>query len=108
MDVFLDVTTLEATGATKTIDIGTLSTDSGDADGFLDGASVAAAGIIRGSLTNAAVTRGVLLTDDEDGAGAWVPMPCVAPGSLSVTYTFGANDFAELVATINIVLIRLA
>src|SRR3990167_1491907 len=38
LDVFVDVTTAESTGSTKTIDVGLLASESGgDADGFLDG-----------------------------------------------------------------------
>src|SRR6056297_1861115 len=43
-DVFLDVTTAEVTGTTKTINVGTDSTDSGDADGYLAGVSVSTTG----------------------------------------------------------------
>lgn len=46
--VLLEVKTAEATGSTKTIDVGLLSSESGgDADGFLDGISTAATGIIQ-------------------------------------------------------------
>ncbi|MCH8290217.1 hypothetical protein IH992_03820 [Candidatus Poribacteria bacterium] len=71
LDVFLDVTTAEATASTKTIDVGLLASESGgDADGFLDGISTGATGLQRGipTLTTgsnevyfASTTRGVLL-----------------------------------------------
>lgn len=98
--VYLEVNTAEATGGTKTIDVGTLSTDSGNADGFLDGVSVAATGMVKGTLLNTGQTLGALLSVDEGGTGELVPEPCVAPGSQSVTYTLGSDDFAELSANI--------
>ena len=101
LEAFLDVTTLEATGATKTVDVGFLNAgESGDEDGLLDGASVAAAGLIGPSLANGAVTRGALLREDEDGAGAYVPSRDYTAGTRSITYTLGAADFAEMVANI--------
>lgn len=98
--VYLDVQTAEATGGTKTVDVGTDGSGSNDPDGWLDGASVAATGIVAGSLTSGAQTLGALLHEDEDGAGALVPMPDVASSGESITYTLGSNDFAELVANI--------
>lgn len=68
-DVYLDVSVGESTAATKTIDIGLLSSETnGDADGLLDGvstASTALAGPVQGStaISAAARTRGVLLLD---------------------------------------------
>jgi hypothetical protein len=45
---WINVTTAEATGATKTLDVGILSSESGgDADGFLDGVSVASTGVVQ-------------------------------------------------------------
>jgi hypothetical protein len=88
--VFIKVRTAEVTGSTKTIDVGLLSSESGgDADGFLDGVSTAATGIISPALTNGARTQGLLLTDDEDGSGALVPMPYVVTTAVSLTYTHG-------------------
>lgn len=74
--VFVEVTTAEATGATKTLDVGLLSSESGgDADGFLDGVSVATTGLKKGVFASTAGsnntyvgaaathTRGALLTE---------------------------------------------
>ena len=124
LDVWLDITTEETTGGTKTVDIGTLSTDSGDADGFADAISVAAAGrinseaVISGTGANAfwnTNTRGALLSifqqgaaGDADNGGIYARIPCVDPGSLSVTYTLGSDDFAELVANICILYVEIA
>lgn len=51
-DVFLNVRTAEATGATKTVEVGLLSSESGgNASGFLNGVSVAATGPVVGAAT---------------------------------------------------------
>ena len=124
LDVWLDVTTLETTGGTKTIDVGTLSTDSGDANGFCDAISVAAAGrinaeaVISGAAADAfwnTNTRGVLLSifqqggdGNLDNAGLYARIPCADPGSVSVTYTLGSDDFVQLVANICILYVEIA
>jgi hypothetical protein len=95
--VYLDITTQEATGATKTVDIGV---SSGDEDGFLDGVSVASAGVVKGTLASAGQTLGALLRVDEDGAGALVPESDISSGGATICYTLGSNDFAELVGNI--------
>lgn len=60
--VYLDVATAEATASDKTIDVGLLSSETaGDADGFLDGASTAAANVVSGNMVASARTLGVLL-----------------------------------------------
>jgi hypothetical protein len=122
LDCWVDVTTKEDTGTHKTIDVGTLSGDSGTADGFLDGASVAAVGVIKGegATTGSAgskywsgTTKGALLALYEVGSsdtdeGYFVPVPCVSPGSLSVSYTLPAIDYVELVANIVIMYVEIA
>jgi hypothetical protein len=56
-DVFLNVLTAETVGATKTTEVGILSSETGgNAAGFLNGISVAATGLVRGVAT---VTTGV-------------------------------------------------
>ena len=51
-DAYVEVIAAEATGATKTLDVGLLSSESGgDADGFLAGIDVSTTGIKRGSFT---------------------------------------------------------
>lgn len=122
LDVFVDVTTAEATGATKTLDVGLLSSESGgDADGFLDGVSVAATGLVRGAValdggsaywnTN---TRGVLLSNfvqgtDGDDRGLYNEKPhlSTAVTAKSVTFTAGSADFAEFRGAIYILYIEL-
>ncbi|RJE47673.1 MULTISPECIES: hypothetical protein [unclassified Dehalobacter] len=47
--VLINVTTAEATGTTKTINIGTATADSGDPDGFIAAASVAAVAAVKGA-----------------------------------------------------------
>lgn len=105
LNVWVDVITFEATGTTKTIDIGLLSSDTGgDADGFVDGLSTAtAAGIRKGTLLNSGQTLGAYLRVDESGAGVLVPEPHVAGSVVAkrVTYTLG-SEHTELVANIYI------
>lgn len=103
-NTFLDVTTQEATGATKTVDIGI---SGGDEDGLLDGSSVAATGVIIGTLASGAQTLGALLSVDEDGAGALVPQQYSAGGS-TICYTLGSADFAELVGNVIVEYIEVA
>jgi len=107
LGVFVDVTTAEATGTTKTLDVGTLSSDSGTADGFLNGISVATTGLKKGTLASAGQTLGSLLYVDEGGTGELVPEMSIAPGSVSVTYTAGDSDWAEFRGDIYIIYIEI-
>ena len=95
-NVWILVQTEEATGATKTVDIGV---SGGDEDGFLNGVSVAAAGIVKGTLLNSGQTLGALMSVDEGGTGELVPEPYVCAADTTLCYTLGSDDFAELVAT---------
>ena len=108
LNVYVDVITAESTGATKTIDVGTDGSGSNDPDGWLNGVSVAATGIVKGTLVNTGQTLGALLSVDEDGSGALVPEVDVTSGGEEITYTFGSNDFAELVANIIIHYVEVA
>lgn len=108
LGAFVDVTTAEATGTTKTLDVGLLSSESGGvADGFLNGVSVATTGIKKGTLASTGQTLGSLLSADESGAGALVPEPHVIGTAVSVTYTAGSNDFAEFRGDIYVVYIEM-
>lgn len=113
--VYLRVKTAEATGATKTINVGTLSTASGDADGFLAGVSVAATGLVGPAITEttgvnevyiSASTHGALLADQELGTdvagntGFINSRSDISSGGKVVTWTPGGNDFAEFEADI--------
>ncbi len=98
-NVFLYVKTAEATGTTKTIDVGTQGT-SNDPDGYLDGVDVSSTGLVKGTLLNTGQTLGLLLTADEDGAGALVPEPDISAGGDEISWTPGSSDFAELEAEI--------
>lgn len=90
----VDVLTLDAT---ETIDVGTLTGDSGDPDGFLDGASVATATHEKGTLLNSGVTLGNLLkVQDSINAGDAAPEASSASEGKSVSYTLSAGtDTAE-------------
>jgi len=95
--VYMDVITAEATGATKTLNAGTDSTSSGDADGFLVGVSVAAIGLVKGTLVDGGVTLGALLFV-ESGTGADVanaPEADITSGGKAVSWTPGSADWAE-------------
>lgn len=124
LDVWLDVTTVEATGTTKTLDVGLLASESGgDADGFLKGVSVASTtGIKRGvpTLTTgsnevyfASTTRGALFaaltagTDNAGDVGTYFEKPHLA-GSVtakSISYTSASANFAEFRGAIYILYI---
>lgn len=106
LDVFLDVTTLEAA---KTVSVGTKSSEAGgDADGFIVTASLAATGIIYpgpvlDGTNNWFVTdtRGALLSKfvaganaDDRGLYASVPYASTANTAKSVTYTASAASTA--------------
>lgn len=86
----IDVVTIDAT---EDIDVGTLSTDSGDADGFMDGVSVAVAGYIKPTLLAAGDTMGALLSVlDSANAGDDAPEQDVSMIGKQVTYTLSAGS----------------
>jgi hypothetical protein len=118
-DVWVEVVTAEATGTTKEIDVGLLSSESGgDTDGFIDGLSVATTGhkvttqTITTGLQNTylnATTRGALLRDfvqGEDvsngGDGMMVQKPHIIATAKSLVYQLGSANFAELRAVIHV------
>jgi hypothetical protein len=79
------------TDATETIDVGTLSSASGDADGFLALASVATAGLVKGSLTVTHTLGALLKVQDSANAGDAVPEPSTASAGKVITYTLTAG-----------------
>jgi len=110
-DSFIRVTTLEATGTTKTVDVGV---SGGDEDGILDGISVAALGNILGKPTYttgsndtyfASSTVGALLAvkkiagaDVVGDNGVYVVEPYQCPAATTICYTLAAADYAEMEA----------
>lgn len=121
-EVLINVLTAEATGTTKTLDVGLLSSESGgDLDGFLDGVSVAATGLVGAAHTIttgsnntyfASSTAGVLLIDKVagedtaaggDGVAARKPHLTSSVTAKSISVTPGSNNFAELLADIYVV-----
>lgn len=108
LDVFLDVTTAEATGTTKTLDVGLLDSETGgDPNGFLDGVAVGSVGLVKGTLASGGQTLGALLSVDESGAGVLVREPHVIEGNAkSVSYTASAADWAEFVGDLYIVVME--
>ncbi|WOF74140.1 hypothetical protein QMT40_001787 [Parvibaculaceae bacterium PLY_AMNH_Bact1] len=86
----VEVVTLDAT---ETIDVGTDSGDSGDADGFVDGASVATAGLVKATLDNAAPTLGTkLFVQDSANAGDDAPEIDVSQAGKEITWTLSAGS----------------
>ncbi len=92
-DVILQVTTGEASG---TIDVGTLSTASGDADGFLDGEALDNTGLVQHNnydATAANNTLGVLLVESDitgDVTAGYYSIPTgylIPTGGKVLTYT---------------------
>ena len=95
--IYLEVGTAEVTGTTKQVDIGV---SGGDEDGLLDGVSVAATGVVQGTLLNSGQTLGALMSVDEDGAGALVPQPYVCAAETTIAYSLAAADYEEMVARV--------
>lgn len=87
-DVFLNVITVDAT---ETVDVGTMGT-SNDPDGYLDGASLATAGLVYGSLADGAVTRGALLFEITEATTAAARKPDITAGGDPVSYTCSAGS----------------
>ena len=92
-----DVWVYVVTNASATIDIGLLSSASGDADGFLDGEDLTTAGWVNHNLVDATaanITLGVLLDEvqikDATGTAVYTPIKTpyvVGATAKSVTYT---------------------
>lgn len=83
---------VKAIDAGITIDVGTLSSASGDADGFVDGVSVATLGYVKGTLLNTGVTLGALLkVQDTANAGDAAPEQSTVSIGKQVTYTLSAG-----------------
>lgn len=130
LDVFLKVTAAEATGTTKTIDVGLLSSETGgDADGFIDGLSVAATGIKQpnfvltvgsnetylgaaathtlGALFTGGLSAGTDLATDV-GTAFKKLHAADAVTAKSVSVTVGSANFAEFEGSLFIRYIRLS
>lgn len=89
-NVAVDVVTIDAT---ETIDVGTDSGDSGDANGFLSAASVATAGYIKGSVIAGSPTLGAkLFVLDSANAGDDAPEQDVSQIGKEVSYTLTAGS----------------
>lgn len=121
LDVLVDVTTAEATGATKTIDVGLKASESGgDADGFAVGLSVSSAGLKRGQATVtagvfSANTRGAMLSDyavgtnaDDRGLYREKPFRSDSVTAKSVVYTAGSNDWVEFRGSLILIYVEVA
>jgi len=94
-NVAVDVVTVDAT---ETIDVGTNSADTGDADGFIDGLDVATAGLIKATLLASGDTMGALLSVlDSANAGDDAPEQVVTLKEVSYTLSAGADTFAGFI-----------
>ena len=87
-EVYINVITVDAT---ETVDIGTQGT-SNDPDGYLDAASLATAGIVRGSLADGAVTLGALLFEITEATTAAARNFDVTAGGDPISYTCSAGS----------------
>lgn len=82
-----------AIDATEDIDVGTLSSDSGDADGFIDSVSVAVAGFVKPTLLASGDTMGALFSVlDSANAGDDAPEGDVSMQGKTITYTFSTGS----------------
>lgn len=97
--------TVGAADSGITIDVGTDSGDSGDADGFMDGVSVATLGLAKATLANGGVTLGELMyVQDSANDGDEVPEGHVSAGK-AITYTLsGSPDTASGVINLPVLL----
>lgn len=123
-DVFLNVTTAETVGGTKTVEVGILSTEGGgNAAGFINGASVAATGLVRAKATvttgvnthfYASTTRGVFLANffagadvlGQEGLNYETPFLTSSIVGKTISYT-PASVFSTCVADIYVTYIAL-
>lgn len=87
-DVFLNVITVDAT---ETVDVGTQGT-SNDPDGYLVAASLATAGLVKGSLLDGSVTRGALLFEITEATTAAAKTDNITAGGDPVSYTCSAGS----------------
>jgi len=87
-DVYINVITVYAT---ETVDVGTQGT-SNDPDGYLDAASLATAGIVRGILADGAVTLGVLLFEITEATTAAARNSDTTAGGDPISYTCSAGS----------------
>jgi hypothetical protein len=84
---------ITAIDATETIDVGTLASASGDADGFLALASVAVLGPVKGSVIAATPTLGAyLFVLDSANAGDDAPEANVSAAGKVITWTPSAGS----------------
>lgn len=82
-----------AIDATETIDVGTLSSDSGDADGFMNTVAVGVAGFVKPTLLASGDTMGALLSVlDSANAGDDAPEGDVSMQGKTITYTLTAGS----------------
>ncbi|MGE0751858.1 MAG: hypothetical protein AB7F39_06645 [Variibacter sp.] len=90
---FIDVLEIDDT---ETLDVGTDSGDSGDADGFIDGVSVATAGVAKATVANSGNTLGALFeVQDSANAGDLTHEGRVSGGKAITVTTSAGTDTLE-------------
>jgi hypothetical protein len=90
LGVWVQIATAESTATTKTIDVGLLSSESGgDTDGLIDGLATSASGVKQPSIIAGAVTLGVLMHVDLNGAVNTFE-PHVVTTAKSLVYQLGS------------------
>ena len=83
---------VDTVDATETVDFGTDSGDSGDADAFIDGLSVATAGLIKATNVNGSVTLGAkLYVQDSANSDDDYPEQDISQIGKEFTYTLSAG-----------------
>lgn len=87
-NVFLNVIVLDDT---ETVDVGTQGT-SNDPDGYLEGASLATVGLVRGSLADGSVTLGALLFEITEATTAAARNDDITAGGDPISYTCSAGS----------------
>lgn len=93
--VGLNVRTAEAVGGTKTLKLGTLSSETnGAADAFLNGLDISSTGMKFGSLANGAETLGTKLKETTSAGPAPKPYGQEGAGkAVSISATAGSADW---------------
>jgi hypothetical protein len=83
------VTTIDAT---ETIDVGTLSTDTGDADGFIAGLALGTPGLVKATVTNGSNTMGALFEVQDSANAGDINSEGRVSGGKSITITTSAGS----------------
>lgn len=104
-DIYLYVRTPEAVGATKTIQVGV----TGTAGAFINGMSVASAGLLTPNLTFGSVTLGSkLFVYGGTTSTAPVPTPDIEATAVALTWTPGSADWTAFRGELHLTMYQFA